>query len=329
MQLATVYVDIQGAMAVFDRIFEYLDLEPDVRDPDQPHELARTRGHVAFDNVSFSYPRANPLFADDTPTASPGSGADAAADAANATDASSADDDGRFALQNVSFEIRPGQQVALVGPSGAGKTTITYLVPRLYDPDRGQVSIDGHDLRHLNQDELRRHIGMVTQETFLFHASIRENLLYARPDADERQMVDACRAANIHAFIDALPEGYDTVVGERGFRLSGGEKQRVSIARAILKDPAILILDEATSNLDATSEYLIQEALEKLLAGRTSLIIAHRLSTILSSDLIVVMDRGRVVEQGSHDQLLDRDGLYARLFHQQFGRVLDADASPR
>jgi ATP-binding cassette subfamily B protein len=173
------------------------------------------------------------------------------------------------------------------------------------------------------QAALRRHIGVVTQETFLFHATIRENLLYARPDATEAEVVDACRAASIHDFITALPEGYDTVAGERGFRLSGGEKQRVSIARALLKDPAILILDEATSNLDATSEYLIQSALEKLLPGRTSLIIAHRLSTILSSDRIVVMDEGRVVDQGSHEELLARGGLYAELFEQQFGRVLE------
>ena len=312
MQLATVYVDIQGAMAVFDRIFEYLDLEPEIDDPDTPEELDRTQGHIVFHEVSFAYPRSNPLFSETLTGNGTGNG-----------------DNGSFALEDVSFEIKPGQQVALVGPSGAGKTTITYLLPRLYDPDAGHVSIDGHDLRHVRQDDLRRHIGMVTQETFLFHSSIRDNLLYARPDADEQQMIDACEAANIHEFIAALPDGYDTVVGERGFRLSGGEKQRVSIARAILKDPSILILDEATSNLDATSEFLIQQALEKLLAGRTSLIIAHRLSTILSSDLIVVMDKGRVVERGRHEQLVAHDGVYARLFHQQFGRVLATDAERR
>jgi ATP-binding cassette subfamily B protein len=294
-------VDIQAAIAVFERIFEYLDIEPDVRDKPEPVPLERTTGHIVLDRVSFAYPARVPLL-------------DAEPDG-EAVDA--------FALADVSFEIAPGEQVALVGPSGAGKTTITYLVPRFYDPDAGRITIDGRDLRDVPQAALRRHIGVVTQETFLFHASIRENLLYARPEATEAEVVDACRAASIHDFITALPEGYDTVVGERGFRLSGGEKQRVSIARALLKDPAILILDEATSNLDAASEYLIQSALERLLPGRTSLIIAHRLSTILSSDRIVVMDEGRVVDQGSHEELLARGGLYAELFEQQFGRVLE------
>jgi ATP-binding cassette subfamily B protein len=188
------------------------------------------------------------------------------------------------------------------------------------------VTLDGHDLRDLAQDALRRHIGMVTQETFLFHSSVRENLLYARPDAGEGDLIEACRAAHIHDFIDSLPDKYDTIVGERGFRLSGGEKQRLSIARALLKDPDILILDEATSNLDATSEHLIQLALEELLKGRTSLIIAHRLSTILTSDCIVAMEAGRVVQMGSHRELLEQGGLYSRLFHQQFGRVLGMES---
>jgi ABC-type multidrug transport system fused ATPase/permease subunit len=197
-------------------------------------------------------------------------------------------------------------------------------VPRFFDPTAGRITLDGHDLRELKQEQLRRQIGMVTQETFLFHATIRENLRYARPDANDEQMIEACRAANIHEFIAGLPDGYDTVVGERGFRLSGGEKQRVAIARALLKSPKLLILDEATSSLDATSEYLIQQALEKLLEGRTSLVIAHRLSTILRSDRIVVLDRGRVEDQGRHEELLERNGLYAKLFHQQFGDVLGA-----
>ena len=311
MQLASVYVDIQACVAVFERIFEYLDLEPDVQDKPEVARLDHTTGHVVFEGVGFSYPAPSRMFVQEDDALLPAETAD------------------QFALRDVSFEISPGQRVALVGPSGGGKTTVTYLVPRFYDPDAGRITLDGRDLRELDQQELRRHIGMVTQETFLFHASIRENLLYARPDAGESQMVDACRAANIHDFIASLPDGYDTVVGERGFRLSGGEKQRVSIARALLKDPSILILDEATSNLDATSEYLIQRALEELLRGRTSLIIAHRLSTILNSDKIVVMEDGRVVDQGRHEQLLSRRGLYAELFEQQFAKVLELNGAQR
>jgi ATP-binding cassette subfamily B protein len=299
VQLATVYVNIQASIAVFERIFDYLDMEPDVCDKPEPKTHPHTGGHLVFENVSFAYP---------LPAVSIEKENDDSAD--------------RFTLRDVGFEILPGQRVALVGPSGAGKTTITYLVPRFYDPDAGRITLDGQDLRDLEQEELRRHIGMVTQETFLFHTAIRENLLYAKPDASEDEIIEACQAANIHDFIVSLPQGYDTVVGERGFRLSGGEKQRLSIARALLKDPAILILDEATSSLDATSEYLIQTALEKLLQGRTSLIIAHRLSTILSSDKIVVLNAGQVVEYGRHQDLLDRQGLYAKLFEQQFGEVL-------
>lgn len=212
--------------------------------------------------------------------------------------------------------------MALVGPSGAGKTTVTYLLPRFYDPTSGRITLDGHDLRSLTQESLRAHIAMVTQETFLFHASVRENLLYARPDATNRRIEAATRAAHIHDFIQSLPQGYETVVGERAFRLSGGEKQRLAIARALLKDPRILILDEATSNLDATSEYLIQEALETLMRGRTALVIAHRLSTILTADQILVLDGGRLVEAGRHEELLQRGGLYATLYHQQFSNVV-------
>jgi len=227
-------------------------------------------------------------------------------------------DEVRWALRDVSFEVKPGQLAALVGPSGAGKTTITYLLPRLYDPTAGRISIDGHDLCDLTLDTLAAQIGMVTQESYLFNDTIRANLLYARPDATEEEMVAACQAANIHDFIADLPDGYDTVVGNRGYRLSGGEKQRVAIARVILKDPRILVLDEATSSLDSHSEALVQQALERIMQGRTSLVIAHRLSTVLSASTILVLDQGRLVEQGTHAELLTRGGLYANLYETQF-----------
>jgi ATP-binding cassette subfamily B protein len=220
----------------------------------------------------------------------------------------------------VSFEIQPGQLVALVGPSGAGKTTITYLLPRLYDPSEGRITLDGDDLRDVQLASLAANIGMVTQESYLFHDTVRANLLYAKPDATPAELEAACRAANIHDFIAGLPDGYDTIVGERGYRLSGGEKQRVAIARVILKDPCVLILDEATSHLDSQSEALIQQALERVMEGRTSLVIAHRLSTILSADAILVMDQGRLVEHGTHTELLAQDGLYAQLYRTQFRR---------
>src|SRR5207244_1922268 len=231
-----------------------------------------------------------------------------------------------WTLEGVGFEIKAGQLAALVGPSGAGKTTITYLIPRFYDVQRGAVEIDGMDVRNTKLESLGEVIGMVTQETYLFHDTVRRNLLYGKPDATDEELDAAARAAFIHDRIMEMPEGYDTVVGERGYRMSGGEKQRLAIARVILKDPRILILDEATSSLDTTSERLVQEALRPLMRGRTTLAIAHRLSTILAADVIFVLDRGRVVERGTHTELVERGGLYARLYQQQFqGGAVEAE----
>ena len=262
------------------------------------------RGEIRLEHVSFEYPR--PAYRVYRAAEEDAEGAEPEAPA----------------LQDVSFTINAGERVALVGPSGAGKTTITYLLPRFYDPTEGRIVLDGHDLRDLTQQSLRAQIGVVTQDTFLFHTSVRENLRYARPDATDEEMFAAARSANIHDFLAELPDGYQTIVGERGFRLSGGEKQRLAMARALLKNPRILILDEATSHLDATSEHLIQQALQVLLQGRTSVIIAHRLSTILNADKIVVLDHGRVMEVGSHLDLVDNGGLYSVLFERQFGDAL-------
>jgi len=223
-----------------------------------------------------------------------------------------------WTLDDVSLEVEPGQLAALVGPSGAGKTTISYLIPRLYDVTRGSVELDGHDVRDLQLASLAEAIGMVTQETYLFHATVRDNLLYAKPDASDAELHAAARAAAIHDRIMELSDGYDTVVGERGYRMSGGEKQRLAIARVLLKDPRVLILDEATSALDTTSERLVQQALEPLMETRTTIAIAHRLSTILAADVIFVLDRGRIVERGTHEELVNAGGLYASLYREQF-----------
>jgi ATP-binding cassette subfamily B protein len=288
-------------------------------------QLGAVAGRIEFDHVYFHYatPAGGPEAAVHGPAAamsSTGAGSNGAS--------SEEDNDGteeaeqslalRHALEDISFQIEPGQLVALVGPSGAGKTTITYLLPRLYDPTGGCIRIDGHDLRDVTRDSLAAQMGMVTQETYLFHDTIRANLLYAKPDATQAELEAACRAANIYPMIAGLPDGFDTTVGERGYRLSGGEKQRLAIARVILKNPRILVLDEATSHLDSQSEALIQAALEPLFEGRTSVVIAHRLSTVLAADKILVLSQGRIVEQGTHSELLAQRGLYTELYETQF-----------
>jgi ATP-binding cassette, subfamily B, bacterial len=289
--LAGVQVQIVSALAVFERIFAYLDMKPEGEEKPNATVLANVQGDVRFDDVYFNY--------------SPD----------------------RTALDGVAFHIEPGQMAAFVGPSGAGKTTITQLVPRFYDPQRGSVRIDGIDVRDVTLASLRENIGIVTQETYLFHDTIAANLRYAREDATDEQMIAASKAANIHDFIVAQPLGYQTIVGERGHKLSGGERQRLAIARVLLKNPCILILDEATSALDSNNEALIQAALVPLMQGRTSLVIAHRLSTILNADVIFVVEHGRIVESGSHHELLARDGHYAQLYLKQF-REREGEPTP-
>jgi ATP-binding cassette subfamily B protein len=310
-QMLGLQVEIQGALALFDRIFEYLDLKPGIVDAPGAEPLApeQVRGQIRYRGVSFRYPAHAK-----TPEVVAAEGVEPAEAAEIAKEATALP----FGLEGIDLEARPGELVALVGPSGSGKTTTTYLLPRLYDVDEGSIEIDGRDIRSIRLADLGRAIGFVTQETYLFHASIRENLRYARPDATDAELEAAARAAAIHERIMELPERYDTLVGERGYKLSGGEKQRVALARVLLKDPRILILDEATSALDTVSERLIQAALERVLRGRTTLAIAHRLSTILKADLILVYDRGRIVERGTHTELIALGGLYARLYREQF-----------
>jgi ATP-binding cassette subfamily B protein len=353
--LANAPVDFATSVVSFERVFEVIDLPVEIDEKPDALVLREARGELVFDDVTFKYDiKEENLLSDvrrfgmDSVKAAlsggerkgngqeKGNGQHGAGkddrDGEAGTDHPTGEDHPageesparsqarQQALEHVSFRVQPGQLVALVGPSGAGKTTMTYLIPRLYDPTAGRILLDGHDLRDLTLTSLSEQIGMVTQETHLFHDTIRTNLLYAKLDGAQAEIEAAAQAANIHDFVMGLPDRYDTIVGERGYRLSGGEKQRIALARVILKNPRILVLDEATSHLDSESEALIQEALKRVMAGRTSIVIAHRLSTILAADLILVMDRGQIVERGTHAELLAQAGLYSHLYETQFSR---------
>jgi subfamily B ATP-binding cassette protein MsbA len=281
---------LQNSLAAIDRVFEIFDIQPDVKEKVDAQKLARLKGRITFDRVTFGY------------------------------------EEERAVLRDVSIDVRPGEVVALVGSSGAGKSTLVQLIPRFFDPQEGRVLVDDVDLRDVTLRSLRSQIGVVAQETLLFSGTVRENLMYGRPGASDEEMIAAAQAAYAHDFINDLPDGYDTMLGERGARLSGGQKQRIAIARAFLSNPRILILDEATSALDSESEALIQEALSELMKGRTNVVIAHRLSTILGSDRIAVMRKGKIVDIGSHEELLRRCKLYATLYNTQFRVALEAVA---
>jgi ATP-binding cassette subfamily B protein len=337
--LAGAPVEFSTSMVSFERVFELIDLPQDITEKENAIELQNVKGELEFDNITFNYKVDDSILLsevkrygsmDNVKAVMSGNVSgkngqsssikrrDERSDASDSAEADPTSQAREIALEGISFKASAGSLVALVGPSGAGKTTITYLIPRLYDPTSGVIRLDGHDLHDVTLDSLSSVIGMVTQETYLFHDTIRTNLTYAKMDATQAELESAARAANIHNFIMDLPDSYDTIVGERGYRLSGGEKQRIALARVILKNPRILVLDEATSSLDSESESLIQDALKRVMAGRTNIVIAHRLSTILAADLILVMDRGRIVERGTHDELIATGGLYAQLYETQF-----------
>ena len=323
--LSNAPVEFSTSVVSFERVFEVLDLPVEIGQKPDAFTLRNVEGKIVFDHVTFKYEHQRPSGLSDVRRfgqMQEGEGIlSGGRKSRDQKQPPHPDSQAReTALESINLTIQPGQLAALVGPSGAGKTTLTYLIPRLYDPQQGRILIDGHDLRDVTRESLTAQIGMVTQETYLFHDTIATNIRFARPHATDEQLEQAARAANIHDFIAGLPEGYNTIVGERGYRLSGGEKQRIALARVILRDPRILILDEATSSLDSQSEQLIQQALEHVLAGRTSIVIAHRLSTILAADQILVLDRGRVVERGTHPELLAAGGIYTRLYTTQFGQ---------
>ncbi len=285
--LFNIQIDVTRSLALFKRIFDYYDLPIEIANKEKPTAVPDIKGEIEFENVSFHYNEETPI------------------------------------LKGVNFGVKPGKTLAIVGPSGAGKSTIIGLIPRLYDAVSGSVKVDGVDIKDMDVHKLRDSIGFVTQDTYMFNGTVKENLLYAREDATDDEIIDACKRANIHDFIEGLPNGYDSVVGNRGLKLSGGEKQRISIARVMLKNPSILLLDEATSSLDSISESLIQNALDPLLEGRTSVVIAHRLSTIMKADEILVVENGNVVERGVHDKLLANGGIYKELFETQFRKAID------